>query len=72
MGGRTDENRNMLIEVVPEFSWQDRVGLAVEFLVGVLFRVLSMCWMSVDVLFRVSMCWSSVDVLFKYWGSGFS
>ena len=37
MGGRTDENRNMLIEVVPEFSWQDRVGLAVEFLVGVSF-----------------------------------
>ena len=49
MGGRTVENRNMLIGVVPEFSWQDRVGLAVEFLVGVLFRV-SMCWSSVDVL----------------------
>ena len=58
MGRRTDENRNMLIEVVPEFSWQDRVGLAVEFLFGV--------------LFRVSMCWSSVDVLFEYRGSGFS
>ena len=27
MGGRTDENRNMLIGVVPEFSWQESSGV---------------------------------------------